>query len=478
MHQLRPSASYTSLLPALMAQAVCRPANAAHRQRTRGSALITAIVFALVVALTLAGVSLLTVSHYSLAHVEASSTAALDLAEAGINYELTKLTNNVADADQPSSAYRSASDIDASLTSGTFQVYCEDPNTKGTWDPKVSKKVLITCTALINGARRTVQIAAQPSGTFYTVYGAGTANKGGQTAFNGSGDVIDGIVGTDGKVYVNPDVTPRPTVQKVIFNGPNSGWYNNQDPGGYTAITNAKTVAWQSVAQKISSNFEGGESALAQNNDNAMATFDDGTPAADGNGLTTNGSIPGHQVITLHSKPPLNGVVQPTNYYLTVLQVNQAGSIKFDNTKGPIDIYYVAPKTSSGAGAAIRGGESAVSPLLTPGHNVNLYSSATGSLLMTPDGTKAPDGTQVPVEMGIYAYDTVEQSSGTQAFGSVTLQDNLNFKGQIIANKVNISNNVHITGQTGYFETPDEYYAFSGNWQELSSSGSNGGANQ
>ncbi len=472
MHRPKPSTLYPPPLPAPTARATCRSANADRERRTRGSALITAIVFALIVALTLAGVGTLTVSHYALAHVEADSTSAMDLAEAGINYELTRITNNTADADQPNGQYQPATIIDASLR-GSFYVRCVDPATGGTWNGK--DKVTIVSTGIINGAQRTVSINAAPSGTFYTVYGAGTANKGGQTAFNGSGDIIDGIVGTDGKVYVNPNAAPRPVVQKLVFNGPNSGWYNNQDPGGYTSITNVKPVAWQSVTQKINSNFSGGESTLAQNNDNALATFNDGTPAIDGTGLTTDGSVPGHEIITLHSKPPVNGVVQTTNYYLTRLQVTQAGSIQFDNTNGPINIYYVAPSTSSGAGAAIRGGESKVSPSDVLGHNVNLYSSATGSLLMAPDSTNAP------VEMGIYAYDTVEQSNGPQAFGSVTLQDNLNFEGQIIANKVNISNNVHIKGQPGYFETPDEYYAFSGNWREWAGDGSSGiygGGNQ
>ena len=69
--------------------------------------------------------------------------------------------------------------------------------------------------------------------------------------------------------------------------------------------------------------------------------------------------------------------------------------------------------------------------------------------------------------MGIY--DLRHQGSGgtnaVDSFGGVALDDNVNFKGQIISKEITVYNNVSVTGQRGYFETPTEYFVFSGAWR-------------
>ena len=476
MHQTHLPFICNPFSPAPAAQAARRFEPNARMFTRSGSALITAIVFALIVALTLAGVGILTVSHYSLAHVEADSTAALDLAEAGINYELTKITDNAANADAINNNYQPASNIDAQLR-GAFYVRCTDPaNMTGAWNGK--GPVMIVCTGKINGAQRTVSIQAVPASSFYIAYAAGTGTKGGQVSFNGenasvvSQGVDNGELGTDGKVYINPNVTTKPSIPKVAFDGPNAGWYNNQDPGGYSAVVNPKPVAWTSVTQKISDASANTAGGLSQTNDNGLATYEDNSPAIINNKISNTGSDPSHTVITLHGKPAINGVVQTANYYLTTLSLTGNSDLQFDNSDGPINIYYVAPTNTTGAGGVIQGAHSKYDLKDKPGHNVNLFSSSPGNLILNPN-SKGEE-----VEMGIYAYDTVTQNGKTQAFGGVNLSDNLKFKGQIIADKINVYNNVTITGQRGYFDTPSEYYAFAGNWQEISSNGTYGGANQ
>ena len=89
-----------------------------------GSTLITALAFTVIIALALAGMGTLTVSHYNLAQIQAASSEALDLSEAGINWELYKLTNNgIASADSGGTVY-SASDKIATGLPGTFTVAC------------------------------------------------------------------------------------------------------------------------------------------------------------------------------------------------------------------------------------------------------------------------------------------------------------------------------------------------------------------
>src|SRR5438045_838138 len=64
-----------------------------------GGVLVSTLAFTVVVSLLLAGIATLTVSHYARARVESDYTASLDLAEAGINYELRKISQDTNQAD-------------------------------------------------------------------------------------------------------------------------------------------------------------------------------------------------------------------------------------------------------------------------------------------------------------------------------------------------------------------------------------------
>lgn len=471
-------------MPAPNTRAAYRCAPAAHKRRARGSALITAVVFALIVALTLAGVSLLTVQHYSLAHVQADSTSAMDIAEAGINYELTRITNNVADADQPNGQYQSADNIDASLR-GSFYVRCLDPATGGTWNGK--NKVTIVCTGVVNGAQRTVSIDAAPSSTFYTMYSTG---PGSYTEFRGNNAIVNGIAGTEGSFYIDPNLSSKPQIKSIVFNGGANAGFAPSDPGGYATVHNPKTVGWETVTSILDKRFSGGQSYLESNNDNSLATVS-GTPAStgethpDGKAILTNDlSVTGTEVVTLHGKPG------GANYYLTGVTMLDHTDLKLDATKGPINIYYL---NSEGKGQFIRGGHSVDAdgnPLKDaqgnilgaklgddgkPVNPINIYTSATGTLNLDPNDANDE------VDMGIYAYDTKDYYGHQRIYGGVSLNGSLNYHGQIIANSITVKDGAQITGTQGYFDQPNEYYAFSGNWREWAGNGSSGvygGGNQ
>jgi len=98
-----------------------------RRRQHRGGILITTLVFAVVIAFLLAGVGTFIVSHLSRESTESSHAGALDLAEAGVDYELRQISVNTSNADQYNSTTQSG--VTYTLGNGTYTVYCE--NTDG-----------------------------------------------------------------------------------------------------------------------------------------------------------------------------------------------------------------------------------------------------------------------------------------------------------------------------------------------------------
>src|SRR5438105_1922288 len=74
--------------------------------RQRGFALITTIFFIMIISVLLAGVSKFATSHQIEASIDANTAKALDIAEAGINFEMNKISRNYLVADQfPGATY-------------------------------------------------------------------------------------------------------------------------------------------------------------------------------------------------------------------------------------------------------------------------------------------------------------------------------------------------------------------------------------
>lgn len=420
-------------------------------QALRGSALITALVFAVVIALTLAGIGTLTVSHYSYANTEAYSAAALDLAEAGINYELHKITQNIGQADVGNGTIYAAATIDPSLT-GTFTVRCA--NRDGTpWNASTAQQIYIYCTGIVNGAQRTVRINAQPTGAFYTTYSLY------YTRFNNDNAVVNGVSGTNGYIAIpNDSPNQRPTITSVALNGPGAAW-SPSDPGGYKQVTNSKPVAWSTVDSIMNKTFSGGANYLATHNDNALALVGQaGAPGQSGGIQGAQMAANGNQVITLQGK------AGGANYYLTDILFDGNSSLQFDTTNGPISIWY--NPSSSAAGVYLSGCNVVAGPL---SNHVLFYSAGAGIVQVQPDTNNDR------IDLGLYAYNL--NSTGHQ-IGGITLEGAQTFHGQIIGNSVTVDAAAQITGEKGYFDIPQEYFAFSGNWCELDSNGNIGGGTQ
>src|SRR6185295_16872409 len=90
--------------------------------RRKGYALVTVLLFIAVMSSVIAGLGMFVTSHNQRGTLDSAYASALSLAEAAVNYEFRKISNNPAQADQQASPYT------ASLGNGTFSVYCTDRN--------------------------------------------------------------------------------------------------------------------------------------------------------------------------------------------------------------------------------------------------------------------------------------------------------------------------------------------------------------
>ena len=94
-----------------------------RRRYQRGGILLTTLAFTVVISLLLAGIATLTVSHYGRIQVETDYQIALDLAEAGVNYEFRKISANTANADQTGSSNPPGSTYNLELNPQTDQLF-------------------------------------------------------------------------------------------------------------------------------------------------------------------------------------------------------------------------------------------------------------------------------------------------------------------------------------------------------------------
>lgn len=389
--------------------------------RRRGSVLMSTLIFLLITTILLAGVGLCVASHQGRVTREAAYAAALDVAEAGANFELRKISKDASQADQPDKPYQS------SAGSGRYSVYCS-ARTGGGWTPP--NPLYIYSTGTIDGVNRTVRISAIKTGggADYAIFATKTGR------FNGV-PYIDGNVGTNGTYTFNggPTITGR-----VIFNGPGSDFAGNN--GGYTGVYNPDPVTWPTVDQLAQKQWPAGglqTAAGAGNNDNTLC------PQISGNTLTLNGNTQ----VTLVGKPG------GANYYLTSLTCNGNAKIAMDNRNGPINIW-VGPSGGTGS-VKIAGGPAMVSMTTDPTKACRLYCATTTGVTLNGN---------CDVDLGIYCYN---KDAGGNEYGNVTNNGNPTLRGSIIAANVTLNGNPTINYVQGYFDNGGGYYGFDGLWDEI-----------
>ena len=165
-------------------------------RRQHGGVLITTLLIAVIIAIIMAGIGILSVSYYSGAMTASNYAASINLADAGVNYELRKLTQNSSTADQfPGVTYN--------FGGGTFKVYCT--NRDGT-TPWISPNPLyVYSVGTINGISRTVRAAAKNVNTVNFNLASVSGNLGTTHTFTSDGATKYTIVATG---YVASNASP------------------------------------------------------------------------------------------------------------------------------------------------------------------------------------------------------------------------------------------------------------------------------
>lgn len=415
--------------------------SAGARSAERGAVLIGVLFLIVIVSVMVLGMGQLAVSHRERAGLESRYAAALDLAEAGINYELNHLTAG-------SPAHTPGAPGTGTLGAGSFSVACTQTDGTAIADPSnPPAHIYIVSTGTVGGVSRTVRIQA----TGGAAYNYGLFSKISGT-INGN-QTIEGSVGTSGTVTING--SNGITDKTIGLHGPNASATINPPKSYQTAVR--PPIVWPTVAQVAQTVVAGGLNQLAVVNDNGLATAFVNSGILNGNiynNKTVNNAISnasitanGQGTVTLHSKPG------GANYYLNSMTFNGTWTVVLDNTAGPINIWCVS-KTGNATTFVFNGGNASVRMDQNPGNACKVYVADNCSLTLNGNGQG---------RYGVYAIN--DSTTGT-----ITLNGNNDLYGSVICNKYtfNGTNGLHYVN--GYFSSGPGYWTFETAWVELNAS--------
>lgn len=420
------------------------------RELRRGAALVTAIVFTAIFAILMAGIAVYAAGHYSLANRESDNAAAIQLADAAINYEVRYLSEN-----QYSTGFtvHGTSNPDSGSISGvpgTFTVWVTT-NSGGTWNNTDGNDMLLTATGTVNGITRKLQAEGfHGAGLFdnYAVFGTNSVT------FNGSGSQVVGSIGTDGTVSSSSAGSGAVT-GTISLDGSGATGVT-----GSNVVKNPDAINWPTVDQLVTSTYAGPPSGWSwitahNNNGNARAFSGSGTSLVAGNVSPTKVSA----ISTSISLSKGTIILPPGDYYVTSVSLHGSGSIIVDNQGYSID------PTGKSAGLVRiwengAGGDKLSNPIVytaTPADpsKFRWYDNSPGGFQI--DGNTASGG-------AFYGVNAAGTGSFTITGGSYTYAS-------VIANNVTISGNSSVEFPSGTIGSTTDtnwlWFGIQGGWKEL-----------
>ena len=389
------------------------------RRRRSGGVLISALVFTVIISMLLAGIGTLSLSHYARAKADGDYLSALDIAEAGINYEFNKISQNASLVD----LVGTGSGTTYAFGGGSFQIYATNKN--GTpWTPGAAMYVYSKGT--INGVSRTLRVSGKSQGFTspdYAIFGTDEA------VIDQAASVISGDLGTNNSLILNN----VPTITGFIdFNGPSAHW-GNPPNHTYPNLRSLPTaVVYPTVDALAKLAAPGGLAYLSNHNDNNLAS-----PSINSNSILTSVNM------TLGSK------AGGANYYLTGCTCNGSAQINFNNSLGPINVW-VGPSGGSSA-FVFNGGNATVQNSTDPTKKVKIFSALNSDVIFNCN---------TRMDFGVYAYNPGSNSR-------VILNNNPKLYGTIIANKVTLYQSANVYYQLNYFGlASSQYYGYDDSWLE------------
>ena len=451
------------------------------KQREKGGVLITALVFAAIISVFAAGVGYVSASHNSRGAVEADYATAVQLADAGINFELRWLSQDASTAGSRAHQAYLASGGSSSHTravpdipgNGTFTVSVMNADGTGPWAPP--NGLLIRSTGMINGVARTVEITGKKRGLFgeYAIFSIDEASLSGTKAF------VVGNMGTNGPVKFSGGSPEQNINGELTFNGYPANRELLGDAAGPNVWWNPDPVPWPTVTQIAGQLFPGGLNHLRVNNDNdRVKTF----LASDPQSLLSNAVTVSIGTDVLERRA-FNGLSQSQN------PQDRPGGNRYQNgMEGlygnkvlifpPGDYYFRGLKMGNGTGEAI------------------LIDNANGMVRIWVDGGNAKDSFDLPViftstdknKFRLYYNNCNEISIGgnSQFFGGIyskvdgcqsalKFHGNSQVYGSIIFENIELSGNSDIVfPNNGGGEDDSDWalwYGFMNTWREARPSG-------
>ncbi|MFB3880102.1 MAG: hypothetical protein ACE149_02510 [Armatimonadota bacterium] len=438
----------------------------------RGMALVLALAATAIVSVLLSGILLLVVSHLSLTHTKSSYANAMNLAEAGINWELWKVSHDLSSADNTPAT------VEVPTSSGrSFTVHVEAYPSGGPWTALGPFSVISTGT--VDGVNRTVRIVARGFGLagLYALFGIDTLNIGGNATVNGASGTNNDVSVSGGPnlngnfIYAGPDaggdqVTVTPPGQ--VFTAPLAEDFP-------TVNELASLRAWEKygVHTTLGVDFFATSNAGTPYNDNA--TIRDASGAAvSSSGYTIDWQHLPQAGTTLWDGTPvptnLQGaniiVLRPGDYYLEGLDVQGNRGIFVDDREGVVNIWLGTSGATAGTDT-INGGS--IFFASQDSSNFHLYQGSGRTLVM--EGT-------MDVYGSVFAYNGPNAAGGY--WGSIIVRGDGVINGSVIGYSVtkttgsctiNFPSSGGIgPGGGGPGPTPGEpifYYGFDQSWEEV-----------
>lgn len=262
----------------------------------RGASLIMALVFTLITSVILGVIGTFALANLNKATVDSDYMAALNIAEAGINYELQWISQDTSDANRahqanPANGQNGPYTGSISGIPGTFTVYVtqwdeNDPDGPGLSPWYAPQDLLVTSIGTVNGVTRVVHARGVRKSIFdeYALYAIeeGTFSGGGASS---TSTQIWGNLGTNGDVTFNGSLDTDIVVGDVNLNG---GTATTSDEGS-NVIANPDPVEFPTIPEIAEAMWTGGLSHLVTANSNANLRKLSGTDTAMSNHTLSSG---------------------------------------------------------------------------------------------------------------------------------------------------------------------------------------------
>lgn len=237
------------------------------QRKIAGGAIVTALAFTAVAAILVGGIGSYAVGNLSRANVEANYASAINVADAGLNALIKKISQDPTDT---SLVHQSGNPLTGTVAGvGTYSAYVVDATSGGTWVAPNDMKIISVGT--VNGVARKVTVRGSRKSIFdeYAIFADRGLTLGGAGNNSGSTQIFGNVGLNNGSG--NPDARFNGSLNSGAINGEltlNAGSTSNSN--GSNVVTSPDRVELPSVAEMANALFgNNGLSYLASNNNNS-----------------------------------------------------------------------------------------------------------------------------------------------------------------------------------------------------------------